>query len=98
MSGGCCCQADANCVKMLERVTPNTRCLCAVTAMAFVGDYQIESMNRNVEAVSVFFYIRVAANLTKRSFSAEQVPGHSLNRRDVNKSMTRFWCGQVFVR
>src|SRR6266498_986907 len=78
---------------MLERVTPNTRCLCAVAAMAFVGDYQIERMNRNVESVSIFFYIRVAAKLSERGFSAEQVPGHSLNRRDVNKSMTRFWCG-----
>ena len=83
---------------MLERVTPNTRCLCAVAAMAFVGDYQIERMNRNVEAVSIFFHIRVTTKLSERSLSAEQVPGHSLDRRDVNKSMTRFWCGQVFVR
>src|SRR5437773_3457787 len=83
---------------MLERVTPNTRCLCAVAAVALIGDYQIERVNWNVEAVSIFFYIRVATKLSERGFSAEQVPGHSLNRRDVNKSMTRFWCGQVFVR
>src|SRR6266540_4010067 len=96
--GRCRGKADTNGVEMLERVTPNTRCLCAVAAMAFVGDYQIERMNWNVEAVSIFFYIRIATKLSERGFSAEQVPGHSLNRRDVNKSMTRFWCGQVFVR
>src|SRR6266545_46579 len=91
-------KSDANRVKMLQRISPDACRLCAIAAMALVGDYQIERMNRNVEAVSVFFYIRVATKLSERSFSAEQVPGHSLNRRDVNKSMTRFWCGQVFVR
>ena len=48
--GGCGGEADLDGVEVIEGVAPDAHLLRGVTAMTFVGDDQVESVDRNVES------------------------------------------------
>src|SRR5882672_8897917 len=60
--------------------------------MAFVGDYDIESVNRNIEQVGIVLGFIVT--LRKHRLAPQQIDGHALNRADVEKRMDRLQVGR----
>ena len=90
-------QAQANRIEMVKRITPDTRLVNGVTAVAFVCDDEIKGMNGNVELIGIVFVLGIAVRLREATFRTEKVPCHPLDRGDVDECMAGFRRGEVFV-
>ena len=56
---------------MLDCISPNACLLRGVTAMALIGDDQVERVNGNVQTLVIFFDVGIAARLREAAFSAK---------------------------
>src|SRR5207248_1777303 len=68
------------------RFSPNGKFSRGVTAVAFIRDDYIKSMNWNVQLLSIIIYGFVAD--VKDRVAPEQIDRHSLDCADVDKSIS----------
>ena len=78
-------QADLDGVEMVEGVAPDRQLGGRVAAMAFVGDDDVEGVDRDVELVGVVVGFVVA--LLEDRLAAEKVDGHALDGADVDEDV-----------
>ena len=64
--------------------------------MAFVSDDDIESVNRNVELLSIFVDWFVAD--VEDCIATEEIDRHPLNRADINEGIALLWIVQIGLR
>ena len=93
VGGGRGGQADLDGVEVVEGVAPERQLRRRVAAVAFVGDDQIEGVNRDVELVGVVV-AHVVAQL-EGGLAAEEVDGHALDGADVDEGVARLRIEQV---
>ena len=84
-------------VEVPDGVAPQADVAGGVAAVAFIGDDQVEGVDRNVEPVGVVFHVRVAGRLREGVLPPEQVDRHPLDGRDVDERMAGLRIGQVAV-
>ncbi len=80
-------EADLDGVEVVERVAPDRELLGCVAAVAFVGDDQVEGVDRDVELAGVV--VAVALAEADASLAAEQIDAHPLDRADVDEGVAR---------
>ena len=84
-------------VEVPDGVAPETDVAGGVAAVAFVGDDQVEGVDRDVEPVGVVIHVRIAGRLREGVLPPEQVDRHPLDGRDVDERMAGLRIGQVAV-
>jgi hypothetical protein len=81
-------QAGFDGVKVVKGVPPEGQLGRGVAAMAFVGDDQVEGVDRDRQLVSVVFRFFVTQG--NSGLASEESDGHTLNRADANKGVAWF--------
>ena len=84
-------------VEMPDGVAPQADVAGGVAAVAFIGDDQVEGVDRDVEPVGVVFHVRIARRLLEGVLPPEQVDRHPLDGRDIDERMAGLWIGQIAV-
>src|SRR5207247_8119087 len=86
-------EPDLDRVKVVERIPPHGLFLCGVAPMAFVCDYDVEGMDRDVEAVRVLVD-RFIPDPEDR-VAPEDIDRHSLDGAYVHEGVSGLRVGQV---
>ena len=84
-------------VEVVERVTPEPS-PAGVSAVALVGDDQVEGVDGDVEPVGIFLYIASPPVCAEWTFGAEEVPSHPLDRGNIDKRVSSLGICQILVR
>src|SRR5579864_3654036 len=84
---------------MVECAPPQRLFRSRIAAVALIGDDQVESMDGYVEAVAVFFDVRIGDVQDRLPrLLAEEIDRHALDRRYVNEGMAGLWLCEVVCR
>src|SRR5206468_6270229 len=86
-------EPDLDRVEVLERVTPHRLLLRGIAAVALISDYQVEGMDRDVQAVRVLLNLLIP-NPEDR-VAPEDIYRHSLDGAYVHEGVSRLRVGQV---
>lgn len=89
-------QAELDGVEVLEGVSPDGDFLTRVATMTFIGNDEIECMDRDGQGRRIIF--RFTLTSLEHCSTAEQVDGEALDRADENERLSRFRIGEVCIR
>jgi hypothetical protein len=92
-------EANLDRVEVIERAAPGGLLGGGVSAVAFVGDDDVEGVDRDVEAVGVLVdALFGCAGKVRQRLAAEDVHRHALDRADVDERVIGAGVGEVVHR
>src|SRR4030042_4586748 len=92
---GCRSQSNFYPIKMVQGLAPFTFFLSCISTVALIGNDDIEGMVRNIHFRSIGIIILILRG-REHTLKPKQINPHTLDRRDINKTVSAIWIGQIF--
>src|SRR4030043_605864 len=93
---GCRSQSNFHPIKMVQDLAPFTFFLSCISTVALIGNDEIEGMVRNIQFRSIGIIILILRG-REHTLKSKQINPHTLNRRDINETVSSIWISQIFA-
>src|SRR4030067_1429037 len=93
---GCRSQSNFYPIKMVQDLAPFTFFLSGISTVALIGNDDIERMVRNIQFRSIGIIILILRG-RKHTLIPKQINPHTLDRRDINETVSAIWISQIFA-